>query len=139
MSIALDSTAAARIANGAAGGSYGVAWLVDMEFSTGTIYFTNAPLQVNAAGNSYLALGSFVDVGNLQESADTAADRLSIALSVASSAMLAAAMGDPATYRGRAARLYLQRIEQVTGVPIHMVSTSPDRDHTILLTHPYIA
>jgi adenylosuccinate synthase len=24
-------------------------------------------------------------------------------------------------------------------VPIHMVSTSPDRDHTILLTHPYIA
>ncbi|MBU3737853.1 MAG: adenylosuccinate synthase, partial [Rhodoferax sp.] len=31
------------------------------------------------------------------------------------------------------ARLYLQRIEQVTGVPIHMVSTSPDRDHTILM------
>ena len=107
--IALDAGGAAL---GAAGGSYGVAWLVDMEFSTGTIYFTNAPLQVNAAGNSYLALGSFVDVGNLQESADTAADRLSIALSVASSAMLAAAMGDPATYRGRAARLYLQLFDE---------------------------
>ena len=38
-----------------------------------------------------------------------------------------------------AARLYLQRIEQVTGVPIHMVSTSPDRDHTIMLRHPYLA
>jgi len=37
------------------------------------------------------------------------------------------------------ARLYLQRIEQVTGVPIHMVSTSPDRDHTILLQHPFLA
>lgn len=37
------------------------------------------------------------------------------------------------------ARLYLQRIEQVTGVPVHMVSTSPDRDHTILMRHPYIA
>ena len=36
------------------------------------------------------------------------------------------------------ARLYLQRIEQVTGVPIHMVSTSPDRDHTILLHHPFL-
>ena len=36
------------------------------------------------------------------------------------------------------ARLYLQRIEQVTGVPIHMVSTSPDRDHTILMHHPYL-
>ena len=32
-----------------------------------------------------------------------------------------------------------QRIEQVTGVPIHMVSTSPDRDHTIMMRHPYLA
>ena len=38
-----------------------------------------------------------------------------------------------------AARLYLQRIEQVTGVPIHMVSTGPDRDHTIMMRHPYLA
>lgn len=38
-----------------------------------------------------------------------------------------------------AARYYLQRIEATTGVPIHMVSTSPDRDHTILLQHPYHA
>ena len=36
------------------------------------------------------------------------------------------------------ARLYLRRIEQVTGVPIHMVSTSPDRDHTILMHHPFL-
>ena len=38
-----------------------------------------------------------------------------------------------------AARTYLRRIEETTGVPIHMVSTSPDRDHTILLHHPYSA
>uniref|UniRef100_UPI0035B4EE50 adenylosuccinate synthase n=1 Tax=Hylemonella sp. TaxID=2066020 RepID=UPI0035B4EE50 len=37
------------------------------------------------------------------------------------------------------ARLYLQRIEQVTGVPIHIISTSPDRDHTIMMRHPYVA
>ena len=37
------------------------------------------------------------------------------------------------------ARLYLQRIEQVTGVPIHIVSTSPDRDHTIMVRHPFLA
>jgi adenylosuccinate synthase len=35
------------------------------------------------------------------------------------------------------ARRYLDRIEAVTGVPIALVSTSPDRDHTILITHPY--
>jgi adenylosuccinate synthase len=37
------------------------------------------------------------------------------------------------------ARHYLRRIEETSGVPIHMVSTSPDRDHTILLRHPYVA
>ncbi len=36
------------------------------------------------------------------------------------------------------ARLYLQRIEQVTGVPVDIVSTSPDRDHTIMMRHPYL-
>ena len=38
-----------------------------------------------------------------------------------------------------AARRYLERIEEVTGVPIHVVSTSPDRDHTILLRNPFQA
>jgi len=37
------------------------------------------------------------------------------------------------------ARKYLERIEQTTGVPIAMISTSPDRDHTILLHNPYSA
>jgi adenylosuccinate synthase len=38
-----------------------------------------------------------------------------------------------------AARGYLERIAQITGVPIHMVSTSPDRDHTILMRDPFLA
>lgn len=37
------------------------------------------------------------------------------------------------------ARAYLQRIQEVTGVPIHVVSTSPDRDHTIMMRHPFKA
>ena len=37
------------------------------------------------------------------------------------------------------ARLYLQRIEHATGVPIDIISTSPDRDHTIMMRHPFIA
>ena len=35
------------------------------------------------------------------------------------------------------ARCYLDRIAEVTGVPVHVVSTSPDRDHTILLHNPF--
>ncbi|MBC7377363.1 MAG: adenylosuccinate synthase [Burkholderiaceae bacterium] len=37
------------------------------------------------------------------------------------------------------AQLYLQRIAHVTGVPIDLVSTSPDRDHTIMMRHPFLA
>ena len=36
-----------------------------------------------------------------------------------------------------AARAYLRRIETLTGVPIAMVSTGPERDETILVHHPF--
>ena len=32
---------------------------------------------------------------------------------------------------------YLRRIEEVTGVPVAVISTSPDRDHTIMMQHPF--
>ncbi|MEO5701039.1 MAG: adenylosuccinate synthase [Casimicrobiaceae bacterium] len=35
------------------------------------------------------------------------------------------------------AQRYLRRIESLTGVPIAMVSTGPDRDETIVLQHPF--
>jgi adenylosuccinate synthase len=38
-----------------------------------------------------------------------------------------------------AARRYLDRLAEVTGVPIDMISTGPDRDQTILLRHPFAA
>ncbi len=35
------------------------------------------------------------------------------------------------------ARSYLDKLEQVVGVPISIVSTGPDRDETIVLSHPF--
>jgi adenylosuccinate synthase len=35
------------------------------------------------------------------------------------------------------ARRYLERMQELIGVPIAMVSTGPDREHTIVLRHPY--
>jgi adenylosuccinate synthase len=37
------------------------------------------------------------------------------------------------------ARRYLERVQSLIGAPIDMVSTGPDREHTILLRHPYEA
>ena len=35
------------------------------------------------------------------------------------------------------ARAYIDRIEQLVGVPIDMISTGPDREETIVLRHPF--
>ena len=35
------------------------------------------------------------------------------------------------------ARNYLRRVEQVCGAPIALISTGPERDETIVLTHPF--
>ncbi|WP_284617008.1 adenylosuccinate synthase [Aquabacterium humicola] len=35
------------------------------------------------------------------------------------------------------ARAYLERVQALIGAPIDMISTGPDREHTIVLRHPY--
>ena len=37
----------------------------------------------------------------------------------------------------QAARDYLKKIEELTGVPIDIISTGPDRAETIVLRHPF--
>jgi adenylosuccinate synthase len=37
----------------------------------------------------------------------------------------------------KAARAYLQRIEELCGVPVDLISTGPDREETIVMRHPY--
>ncbi len=36
-----------------------------------------------------------------------------------------------------AARRYLERVQELVGVPLDLISTGPDRDHTIVLRHPF--
>ncbi|WP_438865646.1 adenylosuccinate synthase [Neptunicella sp.] len=37
----------------------------------------------------------------------------------------------------QAARDYIARIEEITGVPVDIISTGPDRNETIIVRHPY--
>jgi adenylosuccinate synthase len=39
----------------------------------------------------------------------------------------------------QAAKNYIKRLEELTGVPIDIVSTGPDRNETIVLRNPYDA
>jgi adenylosuccinate synthase len=36
------------------------------------------------------------------------------------------------------ARRYLEFVQEAVGVPVDMVSTGPDREHTIVLRHPFM-
>jgi adenylosuccinate synthase len=35
------------------------------------------------------------------------------------------------------ARRYLERIQELVGVPLELISTGPDREHTVVLRHPF--
>lgn len=106
MALTLDGTATARAAAGVAG----LHWLLELDFVPGTQYLTTWPQTLSVAGRDYVGLGSLLDVSTVNESEDGAADRLTLSLSLVSTAMLAAVMGPVTNYRNRPARLYGQFI-----------------------------
>ena len=108
----------------------GVAWLAQLDFSSGTVYVTTAPQSLTTGGNTYTGLGALVSIGNLSESADSSAEKITLSLSVANAAMLALGLGNVEGYRGRAVRLYLQLFdEQFTPVdsPVQRWSGAMDK------------
>jgi hypothetical protein len=126
MPLTLDGTASARITAAVRG----VAWLVDLEFGTGTVYFTTAPLSVVANGHTYLGFGSLVEVSSLGESEDSNAAKIALSFALVDPAMLAASLGDVGNYRGRRARLWLQLYDeqfQPAGAPVQRWGGFMDR------------
>ena len=108
MPLAFDAPATARLAATVRG----AAWLVEMQFTAATQRFATAPVNVSAMGFSWLGLGQLCEVAGLAESADASAARLTISLGSTAPALLAAAIGNVAAYRGRRARLYLQLFDE---------------------------
>lgn len=93
----------------------GVAWLAEMDFLiNGTVAIqrvTTAPRSITVAGNTFAGLGSFVGVANLSEGTDSSAEKITLSLAVANTAMLALALGNVEGYRGKPVRLYLQMFD----------------------------
>lgn len=90
----------------------GVAWLAELQFSSGTLRLTTAPVNIVLGGHTWQGIGQLGDVSPVAESADTDGEQITLTLSVVNSAMLAAALGDPADYRGRAVRLHLALLNE---------------------------
>lgn len=99
----------------------GVCWLVELDFSAGLQRLTTAPLTLTAGGHTWQGLGALSDVEGVSESADGGMEEVQLGLSLVSTAMLAAALGQVEGYRGRRARLYLQLLTdafQPVGEPV---------------------
>lgn len=105
--LTLDGTASARAAASVAG----IHYLVDLDFSTGIQYFTTHAMSIVSGGHTYTAFGDLVEIAGLQESEDQGADKLEMSFTVVNTAMLAALIGPATVYRNRAARLWVQLID----------------------------
>ena len=105
--LAMDSAQLALLASDAAG----VVYLVELDFDSGTYRFTTFNMPLTIAGNTYVATGSLGSVGDIKESQETDAQTLSLSLSIADQAVLAATLGNVEGYRGRPARIYLQLLD----------------------------
>lgn len=124
--LTLDGTASARIAAEVRG----VAWLVVLEFTTGTVRFTTAPQSLVIGGNTYTGLGTLATVSEVTESENSAAEKIALGFSIVSTAMLGATLGNVETYRGKPASLYLQLFDaafQPAGAPVKRWAGTMDR------------
>lgn len=104
MSVVLDANAAARIATTVRG----VAALVDLDFTSGTIRYTSSPIKITVDGNMYTAYGNLVDIGTMTESESNSAEKMTLKFTVVNNAMLALCLGNIDNYRGKAVRIYFQ-------------------------------
>ncbi|MCZ8074635.1 MAG: hypothetical protein O9341_10940 [Paucibacter sp.] len=105
--LALSAPELAQIASGVAG----VVWLVELDFVSTTYRFSTMNVPLDVGGNTYTPLGSYAAVGELNESQDTDTQTLTLSLDVVNQGMLAAAMGNVESYRGRQARVLLLLID----------------------------
>ncbi len=106
----------------AASAAVGVLALVELSFTSGTLRYTNFPLDVDALGYTWTGLGTIGSISEIRESEDGAGERLTVGLSQVSSAILAAALGNVETYQGRDAKVWISMLDggtlQVAGTPL---------------------
>lgn len=86
----------------------GATLLIDLDFAGGALYVTTFSVPVVANGHTYTAVGNLLSVSDFRESEVLATDKLSLKLSLVSTAMLAFAVGSADVYRGRSVKIYLQ-------------------------------
>lgn len=102
--------------------AYGALALVELQLRPGTARYTNWPLTVNAMGQSWQGVGNLGSIGQLHESEDGAAEKMTLTLSPVDIGTRALALGNPADYQDRSVRVWLALLDanslQLSGAPV---------------------
>lgn len=100
---------------------YGVLYLIELAFQSGTYRITNYPTDVTALSQTWIGLGTVLSVGDLKESEDGRSHKIDVALSQVPLSHLALALGNVHDYQGRSAKIYVAVMDQsfrIVGSPI---------------------
>jgi len=102
--------------------AYGAFALVELQLRSGTARYTTWPLTVNAMGQTWQGVGNLGSIGQLHESEDGAAEKLTLSLSAVDIGTRALALGDPADYQDRSVRVWVALLDantlQLSGSPV---------------------
>lgn len=102
--------------------AYGELALVELQLRSGTARFTNWPLSVQVMGETWQGVGNLGSIGELHESEDGAAEKLTLTLSPVDIGTRALALGDPSDYQDRRVRVWIAMLDantlQINGSPV---------------------
>ena len=102
--------------------TYGQLALVELKLRSGTARFTNWPLSLQLMGQTWQGVGNLGSIGELHESEDGAAEKLTLTLSPVDIGTRALALGDPSEYQDRGVRVWIALLDagtlQVSGEPV---------------------
>ncbi|SEJ95511.1 hypothetical protein SAMN05216567_106158 [Variovorax sp. OK605] len=102
--------------------TYGQLALVELKLQSGTARFTNWPLTLQLMGQTWQGVGNLGSIGELHESEDGAAEKLTLTLSPVDIGTRALALGDPSDYQDRGVRVWIALLDaatlQVSGEPV---------------------
>jgi hypothetical protein len=94
--------------------TFGQLALVELKLRSGTARFTNWPLTLQVMGETWQGVGNLGSIGELHESEDGAAEKLTLTLSPVDIGTRALALGDPSEYQDRGVRLWIALLDAVT-------------------------
>lgn len=102
--------------------AYGQLALVELQLKPGTVRYTNWPLSVDMMGQTWQGVGNLGSIGEMHESEDGAAEKLTLSLSPVDVGTRALALGDPSDYQDRTVKVWLALLNaqtlQLSGAPV---------------------